>query len=516
MPRSPQKIVHRLQRTSHPLVYEVNIRVLLHELSLSLGKPVTLATLPERFIDEWAELGFDAIWLMGVWTGGSLGRQIAIEHPGLQGEFRRVLPDFSEDDVVCSPYAVTAYTVPSALGGWEGLLALRRRLGKRGMGLVLDFVCNHTARDHRWIEQHPEYYIAGQPDDDLQRPGTFFTAKTKKGGRLIAFGKDPYYPGWTDTAQLNYHNAAAREAMLGELRKISGLCDGVRCDMAMLILESIFQQTWGWIAQPDDADPATGEFWKDAIETIREEKKEFLFIAEAYWDMEWELQQLGFDYTYDKRLYDRLLREGAGSVYEHLKAEMNYQQRSVRFIENHDEPRAAQVLYNDAWHCAAATAMSTVPGMILLHEGQLDGRRVKLPVQLVRRPDEPVSLPVRMFYEQLLKVLSDDIFKTGKWQLLGLRPAWHGNELWSNFLAFWWQSKPGSAQLVIINYAPMNSQCYVELPLGTMEGATLEFKDLMSPAVYVRDRQGLLTKGLYFDLQPYGFHIFEVLPLRKI
>lgn len=514
MSPTAKKTPQRLQQTPHPLLYEVNIRVLLKELERSSGRRLTLETIPDNVLDEWAGLGFDAVWLMGVWTNGETGRRIALEHPGLQAEYRRTLPDFSPDDVACSPYAITSYSVPESLGGRKALLALRKRLEKRGLGIVLDFVCNHTAQDNKWVHDHPEYYISGRHGDEQRRPDMFFAVNTKKGERVLAFGKDPYYPGWTDTVQLNYRVPATRVAMIRELEKISGLCDGVRCDMAMLILESVFQQTWGWTTQHSDAQPATGEFWKEAIDEIRAKRSGFLFIAEAYWDMEWELQQLGFDYTYDKRMYDRLLREGAVAVYDHLIAEMGYQQRSVRFIENHDEPRAAQVLSSEAWHCAAATAMTTVPGMILFHEGQLDGRRVKLPVQLIRRPQEPVSSYIRSFYEQMLAVVSDDVFKRGKWQLLGLRPAWHDNELWANYLAYWWQSEPGSARLVVINYAPMNGQCYVDLPLDSITGTTLEFKDLMSPATYVRDKQGLVTKGLYFDLQPYGFHIFDVTPVR--
>ena len=62
--------------------------------------------------------------------------------------------------------------------------------------------------------------------------------------RFIACGRDPFFPPWRDVAQLNYFNPATREAMIGVLTTIAQHCDGVRCDMAMLVLNDVFAQTW--------------------------------------------------------------------------------------------------------------------------------------------------------------------------------------------------------------------------------------------------------------------------------
>src|SRR5690606_525853 len=120
----------------------------------------------------------------------------------------------------------------------------------------------------------------------------------------------------------------------------------------------------------------------------RAEHPDLLFIAEVYWDLEWALQQQGFDYTYDKRLYDRLRAADARPARDHLHAEMAYQERLLRFIENHDEPRAAAA-FGVQRSMAAAVLSFTVPGARLLHDGQLEGRTVKTPVQLGRRMAEP-------------------------------------------------------------------------------------------------------------------------------
>jgi hypothetical protein len=500
--------------TAHPLVYEVNARVLLKELSVREGKRITLGTIPDDVLQDWADQGMDGVWMMGVWATGPIGVKIAREHEGLRGEYKKVLTDFSDDDVIGSPYAVQAYEPPKELGGFKGLSTLHRRMEEFGLGLILDFVCNHTARDHDWIVSHPEYYVQGSAGDDRVRPDAFFRVRTDKGDRVIAFGRDPVFPGWTDTAQLNYNSVAVRRAVIEEIKNIAGYCDGVRCDMAMLVLNDVFHRTWGDLAMREGGAPVE-EFWKEAIRTVKAEMPHFVFAAEAYWSLEWELQQLGFDYTYDKVLYDRLLHEGASSVREHLKAEISFQKHSVRFIENHDEPPAALSLPSDPWQYAAATIASTVPGMILYHDGQFEGRSVKLPVQLGRRPAQAVNERTRSFYKRLLSCLTSEVFKKGEWRLLTMRPAWHDNPTWQDYLAFWWQAPSGAVRLIVVNYAPHNSQCYVDLPEQSLVGSPMEFRDLMGSAVYIRERNGLVSKGMFFDLPAYGIHIFRVSPLNR-
>jgi len=500
----------RLSNTRHPILYEVNARVLLTDLSSTEGKRVTLGAIPDSVLDEWAEMGIDAVWMMGVWTCGPLGIAIAREHPDLALVYESVLPGYTAGDVGGSPYAVQAYTVPASLGGETGLKRLRRRLAKRGVALVLDYVCNHTARDHEWVEDHPEYYIHGREGEERERPDSYFRADTRHGTVALAYGRDPSFPGWTDTAQLNSRHRGAREAMIETLGRIASRCDGARCDMAMLVLNSVFERTWGDHAALGGETLATGEFWKEAIETVRKKHPSFLFIAEAYWNMEWDLQQLGFNYTYDKTLYDRLLREGAGSVRDHLRAEMDYQMHSVRFMENHDEPRAATAMPSEGWQYAAATVIATVPGMVMFHEGQFEGRKIRLPVQLCRRPPEESAPRTLAFYERLLGVVAGNVFRQGGWRLLMPRPAWNENYTWQNVLAFWWEEAKEGNRLVIVNYAPLTGQCYIDLPLELLPGRLIAFRDLMGEASYNREKHGLTSKGLYFDLPAYGIHIFRI------
>ena len=329
---------------------------------------------------------------MGVWERSPAGIEISMRNKGLLEDFRRALPDFSAQDNVGSPYCVRRYVVDGHLGGPQGLAAARKALAKRGIRLILDFVPNHVAPDHPWVSDHPEYFVQGNADDAKNDPASFIEA----GGKVFACGRDPFFPAWPDVLQLNAFQPGLRQAVIETVAEIAGQCDGIRCDMAMLMLNTIFERTWGARAGTRPAD----DYWRTVIPAIKAKRPEFRFIAEAYWDLEWELQQQGFDYCYDKKLYDRMEHGAAENVRLHLLADLPYQEGMVRFIENHDEPRAAAA-FPDGKGRAAAVAVLTLPGARLLHEGQFEGLKVRLPVFLARRPEEPVDHDLAAFYGRL-------------------------------------------------------------------------------------------------------------------
>ena len=497
---------------SHPLLYEINTRVWAREVAPErAGRAATLAQVPDRGLDELADLGFELVWLMGVWQGGEAGQLLARQHAELQAEYRRVLPDLSPDDVLGSPYAVQDYRVSRSLGGPAALAGLRRQLAKRGLGLILDFVPNHTARDHDWVFSHPEYYVAGSPELLAREPHNYFAVATPQGRKILAHGRDPYFPGWTDTAQLNYRHSDLRDALVKTLLGIAAQCDGVRCDMAMLVLNDVFQRTWGEVAPAQGGPAAAGEFWAEAIDAVRRRYPDFLFVAEAYWGLEGELQALGFDYTYDKGLYDHLIHAGAGAVREHLRGDAEVLGRGAHFLENHDEPRAAHLFAPDKHRAAAVIAYAT-PGMRFFHDGQLEGRKVKLSVQLGRRPAEKPDRELRKFYEKLLGALQDAVVRRGRWRLLEARPAWEGSSTAEQFVIQRWEGGRQGSRLAVVNFGDQQGQCYVPLDLPGLRGRRVLLRDLFSEARYERDGDSLRSPGLYLDLAPYQFHWFEVIP----
>jgi glycosidase len=487
-----------MKSVRYPSLYQINTRVWLTALSRQLRRPATLDDLSDADLDHLAELGFDWVWFLSLWQTGLAGQRVSRTNPEWRKEFRETLPDLREEDIAGSGFAITGYTVHDQLGGDAALVRLRERLRHRGLRLLLDFVPNHTGLDHPWVESHPEYYVPGTELDLARPPQNYTLVKRQQGDLILAHGRDPYFPGWPDTLQLNYGNPAAQDAMIGELLKVAGQCDGVRCDMAMLVLPDVFERTWGIQAQP---------FWPKATRQVRASFPDFCFMAEVYWDLEWTLQQQGFDYTYDKRLYDRLRDGHARPVREHFWAGLDYQNKSVRFLENHDEPRAAAT-FPPGVHEAAAVITFLSPGLRFFHQGQFQGRKKRISPHLCRGPDEPIDQKLEQFYNRLLTVLRQPLVRDGQWQLLECSPAWEGNWTWDCFLAFAWQG-PGDARLLVtVNYAPNQSQCYVRLPFADLTGGQWRLHDQMGDAIYDRDGGDVQSRGLYLDAPPWQISVF--------
>ena len=493
----------------YPALFQINTRVRLSELSAVLGRAATLDDVTEVELDQLAGDGFDLVWFLGVWQTGEAARRVSATNPEWLAEYHRVLPDFQESDVCGSCFALRAYHLHADFGGAEALARLRARLAERGLRLVLDFVPNHVAPDHRWLEEHPDFFITGTEEQLASQPQNYRRLETDGGSRILAYGRDPYFAGWPDTLQLNYGNPALQDALSGELQRIAQQCDGVRCDMAMLVLPEIFERTWG-IAAPS--------FWPQATAAVRGQNPDFLFLAEVYWDLEWTLQQQGFDTTYDKRLYDRLVDGPARPVREHLFAGLDFQDHLARFLENHDEPRAAATFAADV-HRAAAVITFLTPGFRFFHQGQREGKRVRIPTHLGRGPAEAPDAAIAAFYDGLLACLKDHAFRDGHWQLLDARPAWEGNGSNDAFVTFSWTGPGNLRRLVAVNYSGHQSQCYVLLPWDDLAGRTWRLHDRLGECpplggvVYDRDGADLSKRGLYLDMPSWGYHAFEVQPV---
>ncbi|MEK6782436.1 MAG: alpha-amylase family glycosyl hydrolase [Bacteroidota bacterium] len=489
-----------MKQPKYPSLYQINTRVWLTELSQDLGKPATLDDIPDNELDRLAEMGFDWIWFLSVWTTGERGRKVSLENPEWRHEFEQTLPNLKEEDIGGSGFAIAGYRVHPNLGGNEALKRLRTKLNKRGLKLMLDFVPNHMGPDHPWVSEHPEYFVPGTESDLAQAPQNYTRVKSNNGDLILAYGRDPYFSGWPDTVQLDYSNPATVEAMTIELVRISGQCDGVRCDMAMLILPEVFERTWGRKAQL---------FWPVVTMSIRARVPHFFFMAEVYWDMEWTLQQQGFDYAYDKRLYDRLREGHVQHIRGHFQAGLDYQDKLARFLENHDEPRAGLTFHPDQ-HKAAAVITFLSPGLRFFHQGQFEGRMKRISPHLIRAPHEPLNTDLQDFYAALLSVLKHQLVQDGEWSLLSCVPAWEGNGSHESFIAFGWRGADGEKMVVVVNYASHPSQCYLNLSFSDLYGAQWRLNDLLNEASYDRDGDDLHFGGLYLDMQPWQYHVFEM------
>ncbi len=486
--------------TIYPSLYQINTRVRLTELSRELKRPATLDDFPDAELDRWAAAGFDWIWLLSVWQTGQEAQQVSRTNPEWRREFQETLPDLCDDDIPGSGFAITGYTVHQQLGGDAALTRLRERLKRRGLKLMLDFVPNHMGLGHPWVQSHPQHFVHGTQADLARAPHDYLWVKRRQGDLLLAHGRDPYFPGWPDTLQLNYANPDTQAAMIGELLKISAQCDGVRCDMAMLVLPDVFERTWG---------QAAPLFWPQATQRVREKSPGFTFMAEVYWDREWTLQQQGFDYTYDKRLYDRLRDGHVPPIREHFFAGLDYQNKMARFLENHDEPRAAAI-FPPGRHEAAAVITFLAPGLRFFHQGQFEGRKKRISPHLNRAPAEAVDSALHQFYERLLSLLRQPTFRQGQWQLLECTPAWHTN--WTNecFVAFAWSGPGDERYLIAVNDTGHQSQCRLRLPFPGLDGRTWRLQDQLGAETYDRDGDELRSQGLYLDLRPWQACAFRL------
>jgi len=493
---------------NNPRLYEINTVAWLYELTVKYDRQFNVGNIPSGEWDRFRELGLDYIWLMGVWKRSRAGVRIFQSEPEyavFKSICNSVLPSWNEgEDLVGSPYAIASYEPDPLVGRWEDIDSAKNELHNRGIGLILDFVPNHTAPDHPWVFEHPEFYIQARESDYKQDRSSYLPIHKDEKTIYIAHGKDPYFPPWTDTVQLNYFNPEMRFAMINEMQRISEHCDGVRCDMAMLVLNNIFRRTWGWIKRESGHEIQSGEFWS----AVRHEVPELLMIAEAYWDTEPTLLSLGFDYVYDKRLYDHLKDDSPAVIRDHLQTDRSLQQKLVRFIENHDEPRSAEV-FSTKKLMASAVLVSTLPGMRFYHDGQFEGRKIRLPVQLRRVQDEEPDQEISAFYEKLLFITKKQVFSGGRWELKDISPIF--DESCRNLIAYMWTSDRDLA-LVVVNLSGQYSQGVVPLTEEIhSSGSDYILTDELNGQRYERNGRDLINPGLHVILDAYHSHIFHIM-----
>ena len=481
-----------------PTIYEINTAAWLQRLGGKYGRPLGLGDVPASEWDALAALPVDAVWLMGVWQRSPIGRTIAAGVPQLLDAYRAALPDLHDDDVLGSPYCVRDYVVDERFGGPGGLAAARHQLADRNLALILDYVPNHVAADHPWVTYRRECFLTGSEAELAAHPKDFM----ETAGGVFAKGRDPYFEPWQDVLQLNAFSPALREAAAQTVTAIADQCDGVRCDMAMLMTSEVFARTWGERAGPA---PDT-DFWPTLIAHCKQAHPDFLFMAEVYWDMEWTLQQQGFDLCYDKRLYDRLAHDSPESVRGHLRADASYQQRLIRFIENHDEDRASAT-FGPAQGRAAAVVMSTLQGARLYHDGQFEGARIHLPIQLGRGPDNPLDSDLLAFYTRLLRAISDARIGTGDWSLCDCTAGC--DDSYQQLVAWCW-SRPGARHLIVVNLSPARAEGRVWLPWDDLAGRTWRLTDRLSDDSFIRSGDDLTRNGVIVALESWESRFLAV------
>jgi hypothetical protein len=481
-------------------LYQINTRVLLTHLSRELGKAASLSDIPDVMLDHWSSMGMNWIWMLGIWQTGPASCEVSRTNADWLREYHETLPDLTTDDIGGSMFAIQDYRVHDAFGGREGLKSFRDRLSKRGLKLMLDFVPNHVALDHQWLKSNPDYFIEGTAEQLASQPANYVELAIDGAKRIYAHGRDPYFPGWPDTVQLDYGNPKLQSAMKDVLVDIATQCDGVRCDMAMLILPDIFEHTW---SRP------CADFWKDAIPAAKKANRDFELMAEVYWQRERDVLDRGFDFAYDKDLYDKLRKEPARVINQHLDVDPSYQSKLARFLENHDEARAAKV-FDANKHQAAAIVSYFASGLKFFHQGQFEGKQVRITPHLVRGPDEPVNAQLSDFYRKLLELLKKPAVMNGTLKHLVAKEAWSGNWTAEDFIVYQWSATGQPTMLIAVNYSSHRSQCYVPIENVQLTEPRCKFTNLWQGNSWERDTHAVQQQGYYFDLAEWEFVILEM------
>ncbi len=483
----------------HPHLYEINTWAWLEKLSARLGRTIRLADVPDSEWDALARKGFDIVWLMGVWQRSPESRRITLADPANPPQYDRALPGWKPDDVIASPYAVAGYVPDPRIGAWDALDRAREKLHARGMALFLDFVGNHTALDHPWVREHSDFYVQGAQQDFEKDPASFYAAKASAGTAYIALARDGYFPPWKDAAQLNHFQPQMRAALLAELRSIANHCDGVRCDMAMLQLNDIFARIWAPLLR--GAQPPKSEFWTDAHAAA----PSLILLAETYWGTEPRLLDLGFSFTYDKDLYDAVRDLQVAQVHASIEAPISFQSCQARYLENHDEARCASV-FGEKFP-AAGVLMGTVPGLRFYHQGELEGRKIFLPITLRIPADEPANPSAAAFYDKILRITAADVFHQGQWSVLPVTPE--GDPTSPNLVVYEWRSEK-AWKVIAVNLSAGASQGRVHLGKSISSGRSYIFHDELDDVRYSRGGDEIVNLGLFVRRDAFQAHVFDV------
>ncbi len=540
-----------------------NSYVWLDQLSRIYGRDIhRLDQIPDEELDTLARRGFTGLWLIGLWERSPASRRI-----------KQMMGD---GEAVASAYSLFSYDIAADLGGWDALQNLRARAWQRGIRLSADMVPNHTGIDSTWVIQHPDWFLSlAQPPypsysfngADLsgdERVGIFiedhyysrgdaavvFKRLDKWTGdtRYIYHGNDGTSFPWNDTAQLDYLQPEAREAVIQTILHVARNFPIIRFDAAMTLTKKHIQRLWfpepgggGAIpsraehgmtrAEFDSAMPE--EFWRQVVDRVAAEVPDTLLLAEAFWLMEgYFVRTLGMHRVYNSAFMHMLRDEDNAKYRQAIKNTLEFDpqilKRYVNFMNNPDEKTAVEQFGNGEKYFGVATLLASLPGLPMFGHGQVEGFHEKYGMEFRRarweeRPDEglvrghewrifPLLHRRRVFAEVEHLLLYDFYRSNGKVD--------------ENVFAY--SNRMGEERGLIIyhnKYAETrgwirNSAAYLDKTAGRLRQKTLGegldlphegfaiFKDYASQLEYIRSCRELWDKGLYVELNAYQCHAF--------
>ena len=412
--------------------------VWLDQLSRTYGRRIRrLDEIPDEVLDQLAGWGFSGLWLIGLW-----------ERSWASAEIKRRT---GNPEALPSAYSLNDYRIADDLGGEGALDHLVRRARERGIRLCADMVPNHFGLDSRWVVEHPDRFLAlehppypGYRFDgpDLCRDGrvgifledgywnqtdaaVVFKRVDRHTGnvRYIYHGNDGTHMPWNDTAQLDYLNPEAREAVIRTVVDVARRFPIIRFDAAMTLARRHVRRLWypapgegGAIPSraerglsPEEFDRAMpAEFWREVVDRVAAEAPDTLLLAEAFWLMEgYFVRTLGMHRVYNSAFMHMLTDEDNAAYRQTIKNVLEFSpevlKRFVNFLSNPDEKPAAEQLGTGDKYFGAAILMVTMPGLPLFGHGQVEGLREKYGLEYRRAYwDEPVDAPLVAHHERVV------------------------------------------------------------------------------------------------------------------
>ncbi|MDR1446846.1 MAG: alpha-amylase [Treponema sp.] len=382
--------------------------VWLYQLSQKYKREILrLDQIPDEELDELSRRGFTGLWLIGLWERSNASRTIK-QWTG-------------NPEAAASAYSLYDYDIADELGGWGALTNLRERCIRRGIRLGSDMVPNHTGIDSRWVIEHPGRFLqlpyppfptynyncgnlSGRDDITVQIEEHYFTRSDaavvfKRTDnhtgevRYIYHGNDGTSMPWNDTAQIDFLNPEAREAVIATIVGVCKQFPIVRFDAAMTLAKRHIQRLWypepgrgGDIASRAEHALTNeefnrripNEFWREVVDRCAAEAPNTLLLAEAFWMMEgYFVRTLGMHRVYNSAFMNMLKMEENAKYRATIKNTLEFDpeilKRFVNFMNNPDEDTAVAQFGKGDKYLGICTLLVTMPGLPMFGHGQIEG-----------------------------------------------------------------------------------------------------------------------------------------------
>ena len=384
------------------------VLVWLDQLTKKYGRPINrLDLIPDEELDALRDEGFTGLWLIGLWTRSNASK--------------RIKQLCGNPEAAASAYSLYDYNIAENIGGWDALANLRTRLWQRGVRLASDMVPNHTGMDSAWVVNRPDLFVQRRdaPSSSYSFNGenlswdpnvgvwledhyyshsdcsvVFKRVDFRNGDtRYIYHGNDGTGMPWNDTAQIDFLNPEAREAVMQDILHVARNFPIIRFDAAMVLAKKSIRRLWyprpgsggdiysraeSALSDQEFEAKIPAEFWREVVDRVAREVPDTLLLAEAFWMMEgYFVRTLGMHRVYNSAFMNMLKKEEnqkyRDSVKNTIKFDPQILKRYVNFMNNPDEDTAVAQFGKDDKYFGVCTLMITMPGLPMFGHGQIEG-----------------------------------------------------------------------------------------------------------------------------------------------